>query len=122
MTLRSGVGCIGFNNQLDVIDISDISDPELIRSYPMENPYGLGIDDGLLFVADGHAGVKVFDATDPAALVKKDQLNQVESRDVILDQGIAIVTGPEGIAQFDYSDIENIELISVIEVSPEGED
>ena len=69
VTLRGGFEeCNGFTNQLDVIDISDISDPQLIASYPMDFPNGLGIDGSSLFICEGQFGLKVFDATDPLTI------------------------------------------------------
>lgn len=65
VTLRGGNSCGGFSNQLDVIDISNIENPTLIKSYSMTEPYGLGIDNSTLFVCDGNAGLKVYDASDP---------------------------------------------------------
>src|SRR5690606_5585000 len=38
VTLRDGNQCQGFVNQLDVIDVSNLENPRLIRSYPMTNP------------------------------------------------------------------------------------
>jgi len=37
--LRSGTECQGFANQLDVVDISDLSNPSLLKTYPMDNPH-----------------------------------------------------------------------------------
>ena len=51
VTLRGGSGCRNdFSNQLDVIDISELSNPKLLKSYPMTNPHGLGIENGTLFI------------------------------------------------------------------------
>ena len=41
---------------LFIVDISDISNPVLAVSYPMDSPYGLGIKDEKLFVCDGESG------------------------------------------------------------------
>ena len=43
VTLRSGDRCSGFVNQLDVVDIKDLENPKLVKSYPMDNPHGLGV-------------------------------------------------------------------------------
>jgi len=40
ITLRDGNACGSFTNQLDVVDISNIHDPMLVKSYDMNNPYG----------------------------------------------------------------------------------
>ncbi|MBT8284020.1 MAG: hypothetical protein HKO75_01450, partial [Flavobacteriaceae bacterium] len=42
VTLRGGNGCGATESGLFVIDIVDISNPALLKSYPMEEPYGLG--------------------------------------------------------------------------------
>ena len=68
VTLRAGTWCMNTTNQLDVIDISDITRPKLLKSYPMFNPHGLGIDNGTLFICDGADGLKVYDATNPLAV------------------------------------------------------
>ena len=57
ITLRGGNTCGGAVNRLDVLQLSDdYVNNTLIASYPMEGPYGLGIDDEVLFVCDGEAG------------------------------------------------------------------
>jgi hypothetical protein len=63
VTLRSGTQCQGYTNQLDVLNIDDISNPRLVRSYPMTNPRGLSKDGSILFICDGTEGIKVYDAT-----------------------------------------------------------
>ena len=55
-------------SQLDVVDLSDLSAPTLVKSYGMDNPYGLGLDDDLLFVCDGTSGLKIYDASNPMIL------------------------------------------------------
>ena len=64
VTLRSGTTCQGFTNQLEVIDIKDLTNPVLLKIYPMTNPHGLGIDNKNLFICDGDDGLKIYDATD----------------------------------------------------------
>ena len=44
VTLRTGNRCTSGQNLLEVIDISSITTPYLVKSYPMFNPHGLGID------------------------------------------------------------------------------
>jgi hypothetical protein len=58
VTLRSGTICQGFTNQLEVIDISDLTAPTLLQTYPMTNPHGLGVDGKTLFICDGSDGLK----------------------------------------------------------------
>jgi hypothetical protein len=120
VTLRSGNDCNGFTNQLDVIDISNINSPALIKSYDMSNPFGLGIDDKMLFICDNTAGLKVFDVTDVMA-VDQNLLDRVESItpfDIIPIPALqrAIVIGKDGLYQYDYSNPNDLKFLSAIPV------
>jgi hypothetical protein len=103
VTLRGGGFCRGFANQLDVIDISVPSQPMLVKSYPMQGPQGLGIDGDRLFVCDGTAGLKVFDATDPLQLHSLQTMPNIDCYDVIPQQQNLVVSDDLGILQYDYS-------------------
>ncbi len=118
VTLRSGTECNGFTNQLDVVDISSISAPFLVKSYPMYNPHGLGIDNGVLFICDGDAGLKVYKADDPMEIHnnKIAHYPDIFAFDVIPMNGLALMIGADGLYQYDYSDISNLLLISHIPV------
>ena len=119
VTLRSGNACNGFTNQLDVINIENLNNPYLVKSYSMQNPHGLGLDGQTLFITEGEFGLKVFDATDPntidANLIK--QFQDIHGYDVIPNNGVLMMIGDDGLYQYDYRDIENIELLSVIPVN-----
>ncbi|HPJ62449.1 hypothetical protein, partial [Lentimicrobium sp.] len=118
VTLRSGTQCNGFTNQLDVVDISSLSHPFLVKSYPMFNPHGLGIENHILFVCDGDAGLKVYDANDPMNI----HMNQlahfpdIKTYDVIPYNGLLMLIGSGGLYQYDYTDLDNLVLISHIPV------
>ena len=116
VTVRSGNTCAGTLNQLDVIDITDLSSPILKESFQFINPHGLGIDGTNLFICDGSAGLKVLDATNP--LTSGNQLiktfDNIQATDIIPFNNIAIVIGDDGIYQYDYSDIQNLTLLSTI--------
>lgn len=117
VTLRSGSICrTNFDfNQMDVIDISDKYNPELIKSYAMTSPKGLGLDGKHLFVCD--AGIKVYDITDPLDLEMIHHITGIQTYDVITNDGILLVTGPSGIFQYDYTNIDSIKKISSIPVN-----
>jgi len=118
VTLRSGTQCNGFTNQLDVVDISSITNPFLVKSYPMFNPHGLGIDNHILFICDGDAGLKVYNATDPMNI----HMNQlahfpdIKTYDVIPYNGLLMLIGANGLYQYDYSDLDSLKLLSQIPV------
>jgi hypothetical protein len=119
VTLRSGTNCNGFTNQLDVVDISSLENPFLVKSYPMYNPFGLGIDDQILFICDGDAGLKVYNASDPMSI----HLNQIahfadiKSYDVIPYNGLLMMIGAQGLYQYDYSNLDSLSLISYIPIA-----
>lgn len=119
VTLRSGTPCQGYTNQLDVVDISDMYNPSLVKSYDMFNPHGLGIDNGTLFICDGDAGLKVFNASDPMTIDQKllGHFGDIHTYDVIPYNNILIMTGDDGISEYDYSDPQNIVQISQIPVN-----
>jgi hypothetical protein len=119
VTLRNGNTCGGFANQLDVVDISNLSSPRLVKSYQMSNPHGLGLDhdNNTLFVCDGTSGLKVYDANHPLNLDKNILSRKTgHTYDVIPYKNIAIVTGNDGILQYDYTDLRNLKLLSKIPV------
>jgi hypothetical protein len=118
VTLRAGNLCGEATSQLDVIDISNVMNPQWEQSYPMQQPYGLGIDNKTLFVCDGEAGLKVYNAVDPKNLVKIAWFQDVNAFDVIPFNGNLIMIGTGGLYQYDYSGPSNISLLSHIAITP----
>jgi len=114
VTLRSGTACGSTRNLLEVIDISSITHPYLVKSYPMYHPHGLGIDSNLLFVCDGEAGLKIYDRSDPLSILANQLAHyaDIDTYDVIPYQGVLIMVGDDGIYQYDYGDPENIVELS----------
>ena len=53
VTLRSGTPCQGFTNELDVLDVSNTTNPQMLKTYSMTNPFGLAKSGSLLFICDG---------------------------------------------------------------------
>jgi len=119
VTLRTGNMCNNGQNLLEVIDISSITHPYLVKSYPMFNPHGLGTDGDLLFVCDGTAGLKIYDKSDPLTILtnKVAHYPDFDTYDVIPMDGILMLVGEDGIYQYDYSDPENIIQISHLAIT-----
>lgn len=118
ITLRTGNRCETDVNQLDIVDVHDLHNPELIKSYPMYNPHGLGIDQGTLFICDGDEGLKIYDAKDPYML-KSNQLahfEDINTFDVIPLNDLLIMIGRDGLYQYDYSEVTEISLLSMIPI------
>lgn len=105
VTLRAGSFCGGGVDRLDILDITDLTNPLLVESYAMQGPFGLGIDGATLFVCDGVAGLKVYDVTDPMNIGLMAFETNNETYDVILIPPLAIVVGPDGLDQYDYADV-----------------
>jgi hypothetical protein len=118
VTLRSGTWCRNTTNQLDVVDISDITRPKLLKSYPMFNPHGLGIDNGTLFICDGADGLKIYDAGNPLAVQSNmiAHFKAIDTYDVIPLGDILLLIGHDGLFQYDYSDLTNIKQLSHIRI------
>lgn len=116
VTMRSGNRCGNFTNLMDVVDLHVINDPQLVKSYSMSDPYGLGIENKTLFVCDGSAGLKIYDVTDPLRidehLIKT--FADINATDAIPTGTSLIVLATDGIYQYDYSDLQNIQLLSHI--------
>jgi hypothetical protein len=118
VTLRAGNRCGNWQNVMEVIDLKEIMSPVLVKSYPMSEPYGLGIDNKTLFVCDGQAGLKVYDASDPLRidmhLLK--QYTNLKAFDVIPYGNTLIMIAEDGIYQYNYADVQNIQELSKIAV------
>jgi hypothetical protein len=114
VTLRSAGFCRGIANQLDVVNIQNITSPTLVKSYQLKAPQGLSIDGQLLFICDGTDGLKVFNAGNPNAVTQIRVLDGFEPHDVIAYQGYAIAVAKEGIYIVDYRNTADIKIISSI--------
>ncbi|HNY53501.1 MAG TPA: hypothetical protein PK727_01880 [Bacteroidales bacterium] len=119
VTLRSGTRCANGRNLLEVIDISSIKNPYLVKSYPMYNPHGLGIDGDLLFICDGTAGLKIYDKSDPLEIINRKIAHYPDfnTYDVIPMNGTLMLVGEKGIYQYDYSNPQNIVELSRIQIT-----
>jgi len=116
VTLRTGNTCQMGSNLLEVIDIENPAQPTLVRSFPMTNPHGLGIDENTLFLCDGDDGLKAFDASDVMTMGDKmiAHYKGINATDVIPFNNLLMMIGEDGIFQYDYSDPKNIKLLSQI--------
>jgi len=117
VTLRSGSACQGFSNQLEILKLNNITDPQLLKVYPFTNPHGLSKDGNLLFICDGSDGLKIYDAADVNNLKLIKQFSNIETYDVITYNHLAVVVAKDGLYQYDYGDVNNIHLISKTGIS-----
>ena len=118
VTLRSGNRCGGTEDLLEIIDISDKYNPEKIASYGKKEPYGLGVKGQLLFVCEGKHGLGIYDASD-LNHIKENRIalfGEIEATDVIPMDTLLFTIGDSGFYIYDFSDVQEIFLLSKIEV------
>jgi hypothetical protein len=117
VTLRTGSTCGGMANELDVVNIQNLPATTLVKSYPLTNPYGLSKEANTLFVCDGAAGLKVYDATNLNNLQLLTTVSGINTYDVIAYNGVAIVVTKDGLYQYDYTNRSNLKLLSKISMN-----
>jgi hypothetical protein len=118
ITLRTGTSCGGNQNVLDIVNVKDITKPTTVISYAMTNPHGLGKDGDLLFICDGSAGLKVYDASNPKLLLSRLVYTYpgIQAYDVIPIGKVLVLVGDNGLYQYNYSNVKSISLLSTIPV------
>jgi hypothetical protein len=108
VTLHDGTVCSGTSNQLDVLNITNLSSPSLIKTYPMTHPHGLTKANNLLFICDGRDGLKMYDASSPGNIVLLKHIPGIETYDAIAWNNNLIVVAKDGLYQYDYSNPANL--------------
>ena len=122
VTLHSdNIACGGFTDQLDLVDITDLTNPFLVETFPMDNPHGLSIKGDNLFICEGDFGLKTFDISDPATLDDRlvSPLENFSTYDVIAipgNENILLVIGDDGFYQFNFDDPNQLVQLSHIPV------
>lgn len=115
ITLHTGTSCNGVENELDVVNVQDPTNPVLLKKYNLVHPFGLSKDGNTLFVCDD--ALKVYDATDPHNLQLKQTITVSQPYDIICLNRIAIVSAKDGLYQFDYSNPFNLKQISKLSLN-----
>lgn len=119
VTLRDGTRCQNFNNQLDVLDVTDIYNPTLITTHTMDNPHGLSKIENKLMICEGKYGLKTFDATDDMEIRSNllNHITDIHAYDVIaLSLDHILVIGQDGLYQYDATD-DALKILSTITVN-----
>jgi hypothetical protein len=117
VTLREGTNCGPARNELLIIDIQNITSPNLVKTYSMRTPSGLSVDGSMLFICDGGDGLKIYNASNVSNIGLVKQFKNIEPHDVIAWDKNAIVVAKDGLYQFDYSNASNIHLRSKLIIS-----
>jgi hypothetical protein len=112
ITLNDSSACLGSNNELQIVDIRDVGNSFLVKKYQLTHPVGLSKDGNTLFICDGKEGLKIYNAADVNNLQLTKELKDANVYEVVAENGLAIVVAYDGLYQYDYSDPDNIHLIS----------
>jgi hypothetical protein len=112
ITVRGSSTCGAIEDQVNVLDISTISNPQLLSTFFLEQPYGLGYHDQKLFVCSGSGAIKVFDASSPDLVLVHSYPAAVT--DVIALDSHLIAVGPNKIIQYRYGPGMTLEPISTV--------
>jgi len=116
VTLRTGNACNLGVNMLEIIDISNPYAPTLLTQHQMTSPGGLGISGSCLFVCEGVNGLKMLNVANDQ-VTELLELPEVNAYDVIVKPNSFILTGEDGIFQYDYTcDPPALTLVSSIPV------
>jgi hypothetical protein len=118
VTLRSGGDChFGTTaNELNIIDIKNMENPQLIKTIPMNTPYGLAIDENLIFICHGGYGLGIYSYDNNYTLNQVNYIDNIKAFDVILDHKNALIIGDTGFRQYDYSNVNSLVLNDQISI------
>lgn len=117
VTIHSGNFCGQNNNELFIVDVSDVYHPRQLVSYTMTSPKGLGIDNGALFLCDD--GLKVFRIGEPQTLLANQLIHQkgMDGYDLVAFDNTLMMITDRGLYQYDYTDINDIKELSVLPIT-----
>ncbi len=107
----------GITNQMNVVDISDVTQPVLLNTIPMQGPAGLSVSGNRLYVCDGIAGLKTFDISNATQPVAQGAVPGVDCSDVIAANSLLYVIDNDGLTQYDTTTDTPLS-ISRIETEP----
>lgn len=106
--------CAGTQNELNVLDIADITKPTLLTRVNLTKPQGLSKHNNVLMVCDDNSGVRVFNVLNPANPQLITTIPLKAAYEVILINGIALVTAKDGLYQYNYTNINNIQPLGKV--------
>jgi hypothetical protein len=113
VTVRGGSFCGAIQDQINVINISDILNPVLVSTYLLNQPYGVGIKNNALYVGCGSQGLKIFNTENPAQLLLQNSYTEPITDVIPLDSHL-ITVGPNKIIQYNYGSNFTLQQISVL--------
>lgn len=99
-------------NQLQIVDISNLSNPFLVKEYSMTSPQGLDIESDTLYVCEN--GLTVYDVQDKMNIREIKHFSDIAAKDIICLENSVIVIGSDGLHQYAFSGNDFIKLSSIL--------
>ena len=115
VTLRGGNRCGETESVLLCIDIADVTKPRVMGRKDVLTPWGLTVDQSMLYVSTGSNGFELFDVTTPATPQRVKQWTHGTTRDFIWAGTTLYVMGDNDISIYDATDPAAPVLLSRIE-------
>lgn len=112
VTLRSGTNC-GGTNVMNVYNVSNINNPQLVKTINIIQPQGLGISSNALYVTNPQ-GIKLFSISQPNDPVFVSDISEATASDVIPYNNTLIVQLGKGTAFYDISNAQSPLFLSRI--------
>lgn len=112
VTLRQGQTCQRAVNRLEVVDVSDITQPRQVSTLELANPHGLAVDGRNLVVCEGVYGLKSLALDNPTLPKIQHSLAAGHCYDVLAGAQSWIVTGADGIRQYRIDERDQLHEIS----------
>ena len=106
----------GIENEMQIVNVQDVTRPAFIRKYLLSSPRGLSKDGNTLFVCDAIDGLKIYDASDVNNLILKQTIAMPDAYDVICLNKTIYLSAKSGLHQYDYSNLANIRKLSTIDL------
>jgi hypothetical protein len=107
--------CNNGANELQIVDIKNLSSPQLVKTLSLTTPLGLDINNDTLFVCDN--GLRIFNVADKQQPVEISYFSDIQAQDVIYQQGRLIVIGKDGLHQYEQTG-NGYQKISTIPIQP----
>lgn len=111
VTIRGGNLCGQDLSILEVINVEDKQNPFILEQYSLNQPYGLGVKDDLVFVCDQGVGLRVFNASQTPVLEQIQLFENATALDVIPQDDKLIMVSETEIFQYLYTE-DGLTLLS----------
>ena len=111
VTIRGGNLCGQDLSILEVINVEDKQNPFILEQYSLDQPYGLGVKDDLVFVCDQGVGLRVFNASQTPVLEQIQLFENATALDVIPQDDKLIMVSETAIFQYLYTE-DGLTLLS----------